>query len=65
MSDIEDELDSAQKKQHNVEEAALNPETSGPAENLREKPARMTDKSQDLKNLPNEITSGYPHPLFL
>ena len=49
MSDKEDELDSAQKKQDNVGEAASNPETSGPAENVREKAAKMTDKSQDVK----------------
>jgi hypothetical protein len=49
MSDKEDELDSAQKKQDNVGEAASKPKTSGPAENVREKAAKMTDKSQDAK----------------
>ena len=37
MSHKEDELDLAQKKQDNVGEAASNLETSGPAENVREK----------------------------
>jgi hypothetical protein len=45
MSDKKDELDSAQKKQDNVGEAASKPKTSGPAENVREKAAKMTDKS--------------------
>jgi hypothetical protein len=49
MSDKEDELDSTQKKQDNVGEAASKPKTSGPAENVREKAAKMTDKSQDAK----------------
>ena len=48
MSHKEDELDSAQKKQDNVGEAASNLET-GPAENVREKGAKMTDKGQDSK----------------
>jgi hypothetical protein len=48
-SDKEDELDSAQKKQDNAGEAASNPETCGPTENVREKAAKMTDKSQDSK----------------
>ena len=49
MSHKEDELDLAQKKQDNVGEAASNLETSGLAENVREKAAKMTDKSQDSK----------------
>jgi hypothetical protein len=32
-----------------VGQAASNPETSGPAENVREKAAKITDKSQDSK----------------
>lgn len=47
MSDREDELSDAQKKQNKVGGAGSNPETSGPTENLREKAAKMTDKSQD------------------
>ena len=52
MSDKEDELDSAQKKQNNGGEAASNPETSGLAENMRDKAAKMTDKSKDTKEPP-------------
>jgi hypothetical protein len=48
MSENEDkELDEAQKDQDEVGEAGSDPETSGPAENLREKAAKATDKSQD------------------
>jgi hypothetical protein len=47
MSNREAELSDAQKKQNRVGGAASNPETNGPAENLREKAAKMTDKSQD------------------
>jgi hypothetical protein len=48
MSDREnEELNEVQKKQNKVGEAGSNPETSGPAENLREKAAKMTDKGQD------------------
>jgi hypothetical protein len=47
MSNTEEELNDAQKKQSKVGEAGSNPETSGPAENLREKAAKMTDKSED------------------
>ena len=65
MTDKEYKLDSAQRKQNNVGEAALIPETSGPAENVREKGVKMTDKSQIQKYLPNEITSVYSHPPFL
>ena len=46
MSD-RDELSDAQKKQNKVGEAGSNLETSGPAENLRDKAAKMTDKNQD------------------
>jgi len=48
MSDREnEELNEAQKKQNKVGEAGSKPETSGPAENLREKAAKLTDKGQD------------------
>jgi hypothetical protein len=49
MSNREDEQNDAQRKQGKVGGAGSNPETSGPAENLREKAAEMTDKSQDLE----------------
>jgi hypothetical protein len=41
------ELESAQKEQNKIGKAGTNPETSGPAENLREKAAEMTDESED------------------
>ncbi len=41
------ELDEAQNDQDEVGEAGSDPETSGPAESLREKAAKTTDKSQD------------------
>jgi hypothetical protein len=48
MSDSEKkELDEAQADQDEVGEAGTDPETSGPAENLREKAAKITDKSQE------------------
>jgi hypothetical protein len=48
MSTNEDEeLDEAQDEQDEVGEAGSDPETSGPAENLREKAAKATDKGQD------------------
>lgn len=40
MSDREDELSDAQKKQNKVGEAGSDPKTSGPAENLRDKAAK-------------------------
>jgi hypothetical protein len=43
----EKELDKAQADQDQVGEAGSDPETSGPAENLREKAAKTTDKGQD------------------
>jgi hypothetical protein len=42
-------LDSAQKNQKKVGKAESDPETSGPAENLREEAAEMTDESQESK----------------
>ena len=48
MSESEEkELDEAQKDQDEAGEAGSDPETSGPAENLREKAAKATDKNQD------------------
>ena len=47
MSNNEKELESAQKHQKKIGKAESDPETSGPAENLREEAAEMTDKSQD------------------
>jgi hypothetical protein len=41
------ELDEAQEDQDEVGEAGSDPETSGPAENLREKAAESTDESQE------------------
>jgi hypothetical protein len=49
MSDSNKELESAQKEQKKIGKAESNPETSGPAENLREESAEMTDESQDSK----------------
>ncbi|MGA8911761.1 MAG: hypothetical protein WB443_02765 [Nitrososphaeraceae archaeon] len=39
----------AQKNQKKIGQAESNPETSGPAENLREEAAEMTDEGQDSK----------------
>jgi len=47
MSNNEKDLESAQKDQKKIGKAESDPETSGPAENLREEAAEMTDKSQD------------------
>jgi hypothetical protein len=50
MSDTDKEkLDSAQKNQKKIGQAESKPETSGPAENLRDEAAEMTDESQDSK----------------
>ena len=43
------ELESVQKEQKKIGKAESNRETSGPAENLREEAAEMTDESQDSK----------------
>jgi hypothetical protein len=45
--DEEKDLESVQKDQKKVWKAGSNPETSGPAEELREKAADMTDESED------------------
>jgi len=42
-----DKLSDTQKKQNKVGKTGGNPETSGPAENLRDKAAKMTNKNQD------------------
>jgi hypothetical protein len=47
MDSEERELDEAQDDQEEGGEAESNPKTSGPAENLRDKAAKTTDKSQD------------------
>ena len=47
MKSEEKELDEAQNDQDEVGEAGSDPETSGPAENLREKAAKNTGKSQN------------------
>jgi hypothetical protein len=50
MSDSEKkELDEAQEDQDEIGEAGTDPETSGPAENLREKASETTDESQESK----------------
>jgi hypothetical protein len=49
MSSREDDLESAQKDQKKVGKASSDPETAGPAENLREEAAETTDESEDSK----------------
>lgn len=41
------ELDEAQKNQRKAGAAEDNPETTGPAENLREEAAEMVDENKD------------------
>jgi hypothetical protein len=45
-------LEHAQRKQDNVGDAASNPKTTGPAENLREKAAEMNDTDEDKSKEP-------------
>jgi hypothetical protein len=45
----EKNLDKAQGNQNKVGDAAANPGTTGPAENLREKAAEMNDKDEESK----------------
>lgn len=45
----EKDLDSAQNKQHKVGDAASNPQTTGPSENVREKAAQANDKSKESR----------------
>lgn len=48
----ERDLEQAQRKQDKVGEAASNPKTTGPAENLREKAAEMNDTDEDKSEEP-------------
>ena len=43
------DLDQSQNNQNVVGDASDNPETTGPAENLREEAAKATDNSSDEK----------------
>jgi hypothetical protein len=45
----EKKLEKAQNDQEEVGAAARDPETTGPAENLRDKAAKAEEKSQDSK----------------
>ncbi len=45
----EKKLDDAQQDQEKVGAAASNPDTSGPAENLRNAAAKAEDKSEDSR----------------
>jgi hypothetical protein len=50
MSERKDEsedIEKAQKNQRKIGAAEEDPETTGPAENLREEAAEMVDKDQD------------------
>ena len=47
---MSEDMESAQKNQKKIGAAEENPETSGPAENLREEAAEMTDKDQDTED---------------
>lgn len=44
---MSEDIESAQKNQKKVGSAEDNPETSGPAENLREEAAEMVDEEKD------------------
>jgi hypothetical protein len=46
---MSEDIESAQKNQKRVGAAEDDPETTGPAENLREEAAEMTDEDQDEK----------------
>jgi hypothetical protein len=46
---MSEDIESAQKNQKKIGAAEDDPETSGPAENLREEAAEMTDEDQDEK----------------
>jgi hypothetical protein len=60
MSENEKEiLDEAQDDQDEVGEASSDPETSGPSENLRDKAAKTTDKSQESKNQLNSTAYSF------
>ena len=44
---MSENIESAQKNQKKIGPAEDDPETSGPAENLRQEAAEMTNKDQD------------------
>ncbi|MGH9987808.1 MAG: hypothetical protein ACRD8W_28030 [Nitrososphaeraceae archaeon] len=44
---MSEEIESAQKNQKKIGSAEDNPDTSGPAENLREEAAEMVDEGED------------------
>jgi len=46
---MSEDIESAQNNQKKIGAAEDDPETSGPAENLREEAAEMTDEDQDEK----------------
>ncbi len=50
--DEEKKLDQAQNQQKRVGDAESDPETTGPAENLRERAAEMNDSEEDKENEP-------------
>jgi hypothetical protein len=50
--DEERDLDHAQTNQNKVGDAASDPDTTGPAENLREKAAEMNDSGEDKSREP-------------
>jgi len=54
MSDQNEEknLERAQRDQNKVGDAASNPKTTGPAENLREKAAEMNETDEDESREP-------------
>lgn len=47
MTDSTDELDKAQKNQKEAGSAESDPETDGPAENLREEASKVVDNDED------------------
>ena len=58
MSERKDEsedIETAQKNQKKIGAAENDPETSGPAENLREEAADMVDEKKIQVNLPNPL----------
>lgn len=44
---MSEDIESAQKNQKKIGSAEDNPDTSGPAENLREEAAEMVDEDED------------------
>ena len=55
MSESTENLDKAQKNQKRIGAAESDPETSGPAENLREEAADAVDEEEDGQNPHNFI----------